>query len=347
MIRFTLLQARLQIIFALVGLALIGVVLALTAHDIADAAKQCADRSTCDSMGVALPEQYAQLWGLIHGAVITTPGLIGVFWGAPLVSREFDNSTHRLAWTQSVTRTRWLTTKLTCLGLLAIAFTAALSWMVTTWAHQIDAVDASRYVTFDTRDIAPVAHTAFAFTAGVTIGLFTRRVVPAMVIALVIVIACSIAGAYVVRPHLITPLELTAPVKSDAVDALSYTDTDVQLRPFTRMPNALVISTKFIERNGKSTSTLRFDANTPGACAGLFPQSRKMMINGDPALLDEAFASAQSRCFAAVDADYDIRTIYQPASRYWTLQWIESGLYIVIALALGGISVTYLRRYSA
>ena len=40
------------------------------------------------------------------------PALIGVFWGAPLVARELEAGTHRLVWTQSVTRTRWLATKL-------------------------------------------------------------------------------------------------------------------------------------------------------------------------------------------------------------------------------------------
>ena len=40
------------------------------------------------------------------------PAVIGVFWGAPLVARELETGTHRLAWNQSVTRTRWLAAKL-------------------------------------------------------------------------------------------------------------------------------------------------------------------------------------------------------------------------------------------
>ena len=45
------------------------------------------------------------------------PALIGIFWGAPLVARELETGTFRLAWTQSVTRTRWLAVKLAVLGL--------------------------------------------------------------------------------------------------------------------------------------------------------------------------------------------------------------------------------------
>ena len=44
--------------------------------------------------------------------IAVAPVIIGVFWGAPLVARELEAGTHRLAWTQSVTRTRWLAIKL-------------------------------------------------------------------------------------------------------------------------------------------------------------------------------------------------------------------------------------------
>ena len=39
------------------------------------------------------------------------PGLIGVLLAAPFVL-ELENGTYRLAWTQSITRRRWIATKL-------------------------------------------------------------------------------------------------------------------------------------------------------------------------------------------------------------------------------------------
>ena len=36
------------------------------------------------------------------------PLLAGVFWGGPLIAREIEQDTHRLAWTQSISRGRWL-----------------------------------------------------------------------------------------------------------------------------------------------------------------------------------------------------------------------------------------------
>lgn len=42
------------------------------------------------------------------GILLLAPGIIGIFWGAPLVTREIEAGTFRLAWNQSVTRTGWL-----------------------------------------------------------------------------------------------------------------------------------------------------------------------------------------------------------------------------------------------
>jgi hypothetical protein len=40
------------------------------------------------------------------------PAVIGVFWGVPMITRELETGTHSLVWNQTVTRKRWLTTKL-------------------------------------------------------------------------------------------------------------------------------------------------------------------------------------------------------------------------------------------
>jgi hypothetical protein len=39
------------------------------------------------------------------------PALAGLFVGAPLLARELEQGTHRFAWTQGVTRRRWLLSK--------------------------------------------------------------------------------------------------------------------------------------------------------------------------------------------------------------------------------------------
>jgi hypothetical protein len=45
-------------------------------------------------------------------ALVAVAVLAGMFWAAPLVSREYEAGTYRLAWTQSVSPLRWIGTKI-------------------------------------------------------------------------------------------------------------------------------------------------------------------------------------------------------------------------------------------
>ena len=60
---------------------------------------------------------YARLQVLARRWCSSCPALIGMFWGAPLIARELETGTFRLAWTQSVSRIRWLLVKLGLVGL--------------------------------------------------------------------------------------------------------------------------------------------------------------------------------------------------------------------------------------
>jgi hypothetical protein len=60
------------------------------------------------------------------------PGLIGVLVGGPLIARELEYGTWRLAWSQTVPRSRWLAVKLALVtgGLIVVgaAMTAVIMW---------------------------------------------------------------------------------------------------------------------------------------------------------------------------------------------------------------------------
>jgi len=68
------------------------------------------------------------------------PLLIGMFWGGPLVAREIEQGTYRLAWTQSVSRGRWLATKLGIFLLGAAAVAAILTAVLTWWFGPVERV---------------------------------------------------------------------------------------------------------------------------------------------------------------------------------------------------------------
>jgi len=64
--------------------------------------------------------------------LLILPGLIGVLVGGPLIARELEFGTWRLAWSQTVSRARWLTVKLGLVtgGLIVLgaAMTAVITW---------------------------------------------------------------------------------------------------------------------------------------------------------------------------------------------------------------------------
>jgi hypothetical protein len=157
--------------------------------------------------------------------VLLLPALIGLFWGAPLLTRELEAGTHRLVWNQSVTRTRWLAVKLTLVGLAAMTAAGLGSLAVTWWASPIDqAAHTFNFpkmspLLFDTRGIVPIAYAAFALALGVTVGLLVRRTLAAMAIALAIFVAVQVAMPLLVRPHLAPPTRSTIQItESNAQD---------------------------------------------------------------------------------------------------------------------------------
>ena len=101
MIWLTWRQLRVQAAAVVVGVTAMAVVLAITGPRLAELAKAGVD----DVFDKLTSTDVTLFWaGLI--VVAAVPALVGAFWGAPMVARELEAGTHRLAWTQSVTRTR-------------------------------------------------------------------------------------------------------------------------------------------------------------------------------------------------------------------------------------------------
>ncbi|MDX6266216.1 MAG: hypothetical protein QOD70_956, partial [Frankiales bacterium] len=112
------------------------------------------------------------------------PAVIGAFWGAPLVARELEAGTHRLVWNQSITRTRWLATKLVLTLLCAAIAVGVLSLAITWWSAPLDGAIGSQRgslpsrltpIAFSMRDLVPVSYTVFAVSLGTALGVLLRR----------------------------------------------------------------------------------------------------------------------------------------------------------------------------
>src|SRR5580692_9476014 len=154
-----------------------------------------------------------------------TPFLIGIFWGAPLVTRELETGTFRLAWNQSVPRTRWMAAKLGLIGLAAITTTGLLSLMTSWWASPLyaaarqsgsNALSISRLspLLFGAAGVVPAGYAAFGFALGVTAGVLIRRTLPAMAVTLAVFLAVQLLMPALIRPHLIPPVRGTQALSS-------------------------------------------------------------------------------------------------------------------------------------
>ena len=127
--------------------------------------------------------------------MILAPILFGIFLGAPLIARELEAGTYRLAWTQSVTRARWIATRLTLVTLVTAVLVGLLSTAVTWWQRPLDLVNNALWLNFDQRDVMPVAFAVFAVALGTLVGAIVRRTLVAM--------ASTIVGYFGVR-YLVT-----------------------------------------------------------------------------------------------------------------------------------------------
>ncbi len=150
MIAFSWRQFRTQAVIGGAGLVVLGIILLVTGPHLVSiydtALAQCrASGGASSDCNNPVVSTYSKLQVLATALVLIVPVLIGMFWGAPLIARELETGTFRLAWTQSVSRMRWLLVKLGLVGLASAAVGGLLSLMVTWWYSPIDKVNQNRF----------------------------------------------------------------------------------------------------------------------------------------------------------------------------------------------------------
>jgi ABC-type transport system involved in multi-copper enzyme maturation permease subunit len=119
--------------------------------------------------------------------------LVGLFCGAPLFARELEQGTHVLAFTQSVSRIRWMTSKIGVTAAPALVVVVALQLLVEWWVGAAGKIGPLAggpyfYATFGTSGLAPVAYTLFAFSLGMFVGAASRRTLVAMTVTLAVTV---------------------------------------------------------------------------------------------------------------------------------------------------------------
>jgi hypothetical protein len=138
---------------------------------------------------------------------LIVPGLIGVLVGAPLIARELEYGTWRLAWSQSVPRARWLAVKLALVtgGLVIVG--AAMTAVITWYRAPMDRLT-GRFLPniYDYEGLVPTAYILCGFGFAVLAGLLIRRSIPAMIAAFVPWLAIRLSVEFLLRPHFLAPV---------------------------------------------------------------------------------------------------------------------------------------------
>lgn len=321
-------------------LAITGPTLSSDYHTYLHALPTC-QATGCDGVRSQFLNHFQHL-KLLGTALIALPAVVGLFWGAPMVAREFESGAYRLAWTQSVTRTRWIATKLAVVGLASALLAGLYSLAFTWWSAPLDHVNQNRFnpAIFDQRDLAPIGYALFAFALGVAAGVIFRRTLAAMGVTLLGFIAVRMVEQFLVRPHLFSPVRTLFSLSAAGGVGISNSPSGLSL--MANPPNvsgAWVTSTKIVNAVGKAPTS----SYLAKACPAIANAGPPGSGSGHHAAAGPA-AGAFQDCLRTVGASYHVVATYQPASRYWLFQWTELGMFVALAVALAGVSVWWLRH---
>jgi hypothetical protein len=249
----------------------------------------------------------------MQALLVALPGLAGVFIGAPLLARDLEQGTHRLLWTQGVTRGRWLRAKL-ALVIATVAVAAVLLAALTSWAAdtRTSAIDAagriSVWIWFDQQGPAFAAYVVFALALGTAAGAVVGRTYPAMSLTLLVFVVSRAVVNVFLRPYYLPPLQV--PIQ-------------------TFFPRLLPGG---------------------GPYESLFVGTRYQTLAGQPLTADQTASmlgqSGRGDLAAVPLAPHGVAgwILYQPGDRFWTFQGIEAGIFLALAVLLVGLTVYWVTR---
>jgi hypothetical protein len=366
MIAFGWRQFRSQATVGLAGLVLVGLVLIATGphlvgvYDSAVAACRASGGVSQLCTDNPVTKTFRELRFGLMALVLVVPALIGMFWGAPLIAHELETGTFRLAWTQSVSRRRWLVTKFAIVGLTSFVAAALLSLMTTWWLSPLDKASPDRFGggNFGIHGFVPGGYALFALALGVTAGLFFRRTLPAMAVTLVGFIGARLVFTDWLRPHYMSPATLTQSLSAnntgfDLNGPIGSSASATVTAQAPNLPNAWLQGASIVNNAGQSPTATVMQQSCPnlGAAAAQGPPpiskgSSGGLLGGHASVarVSGEVQNAFTQCVSKLSAHYHAVISYQPANRFWTFQAIETALFVVLAVALAGLCAWWVRH---
>lgn len=352
--------SRAHLLVAAIAVGGLAILAALTGPHLAtlyqENVAKCRTGDGCAAAAAWLAGQDGPLRVWLGIGVVVIPALIGMFWGAPMVAGELEEGTFRLAWTQSVSRTRWLVARLAGAGLAGVTVAGLVSLVVTWWASPLDRAGMNQFGTFDQRGVVAVGYAAFGFALGAAAGALIRRTLPAMLSTLVVFVAARLAFDALVRPGLMTPV-----TESLALDPGSTGYGSAGFLPLASAPNLMpnppdipngwVTSIGIVDGHGSALTSGELNricpgigTGHPGGGPGGAGLGTGLGSGGSHVQVPQSAVLGMQHCVARVGLTFHEVVTYQPAGRYWPLQWYELAIYLAAAAALTAACVCLVRR---
>jgi len=267
--------------------------------------------------------------------LLALPCALGLTTGAPLIAGELDNDTIRLAWTQTISRTKWFLTKWLLVGIGVLVISAPFQVVVNWWFGHLNleilgvpfgqgmAYDRIQPALFQVTGVVPIAYTVFAFSLGVALGASIRRTPWAIVIAVLAYGVAAVVMVLAVRP---------------------------QLMPQTFVPSGDQSWTTQYASGSAPASQEPWDLGPgyryePGYRPRAYAHSADSVGQTCESLDDGPSAAPYHRCVREHHLQFG--ELYQSPDNYWPLQWKEAGIYGGATIVLLGLGLWSVRRWTA
>jgi hypothetical protein len=254
------------------------------------------------------------LFSSINSALCNAlPVVLGLVLGVPIVAGEIQQNTNRLAWSQTITRTRWVITKIGVGALVTAGIMGALAPLIWWWTNVTERNARILPLNFDISGFVEVAYALFAFMLGVALGAVIRRIGWAFAAGIPIFVAVRLGERAYIRPGLLPPT---------SVGVSAYNPSGA---------NDWVLNSGFLPLGDSAPppgQTWASNDQTMARCQGFGAEKASHNV---------------PYCEKALHLHYVVQI--QPASHFWALQAVESAIFVAAASGLIGLTVLAVRRW--
>ena len=288
-----------------------------------DAAYEAARQEGCFERGESilcserLTDYYARasdwrnLTTLLHGVPLAAAALLAI----PTL-QELERGTHRLAWTQSISRRRWTLTRIGFVAGVAALVAAvwavrAAGWRATILRHEEPHFGRNA---FELWPAVLIGYGLFAVALALAAAVVVRRLIPVLALLIVGFIGTRVVTTFVLRERYRDPIEETVAGAGDP-------------GPYTTDERRWVVDESWLTRTGERISWEEVNRLCASSADAQNPET------------------AYPQCLT--DNGLQYYRAYHPTDRFDQFQAIETAIYLGLAAALLAFAYWWLTRRPA